>query len=537
MTSAPSPDSERFVVFDTGTQSIRGALIDVDGNVLELVRTPIAPYVSARPGWAEQDPDYYWKQLCATGNELRRSEHFRPDAIRAAAVTVQRGTYVNLDARGRALRPAIVWLDERRAKPSPWAPAPLKLALKLRGVFSTLDAYNRQCYANWIRQHQPDIWKRTHKFLLLSGFFTYKLTGRFADSVGNNVGYLPFDRRTFGWARKRDIVWKLFPIEEEKLPELVPQTDLLGEITPQAAAETGLPEGLPVVASANDKACEILGSGCLSSDPGCVSFGTISTINALVDSYVELEPYLSPYPAAIPGLYYTEIPILRGFWMVRWFREEFGWRERELARERGVAPETLFDEMAVGVPPGSEGLVLHPYWTPFWATSGAGARGSIIGFTGGHTRAHVYRAILEGLAYGLRQGADITRRKLARPFSRLRVSGGGSQSHLAMQITADVLGLPTERPHTFETSALGAAIGAAVGAGCYSGFSAAVACMTRVRDRFEPSPANHELYSELYRRVFLKMGAPLQPLFAELRVIMEERSRRQADPKEGEGWT
>jgi sugar (pentulose or hexulose) kinase len=520
MVSVTSSGNELFAAFDAGTQSIRGALVDVEGNVLDVVRTPIEPYFSDRPGWAEQDPEYYWRMFCETSNQLRLSEHFRPDAIQAVAVTVQRGTYLNLDASGRPLRPAIVWLDERRADGSDWASPIQKLLLKAKGVFQTLDAFNRQCYANWIRQHQPEVWDRTHKFLLLSGFFTYKLTGRFVESLGNNFGYLPIDRGTFRWAEAKNVVSRLFPIEREKLPDLVPQAEVLGEISARASEETGLPEGLPVIASANDKGCEILGSGCLSSDIGCVSFGTISTINALVEEYVELEPFLSPYPAEMPGFSYTEIPVTRGFWMVRWVLEEFGWRERQLAEERGVTPESLFEEMAASVLPGCRGLVLQPHWSPFWATSGHDARGSIIGFTGEHTRAHLYRAILEGLAYGLRHGADITQEKLG-PFERLRISGGGSQSDLAMQITADVFNLPAERPHTFETSALGAAIDAAVGTGHYPDFPTAVRRMTRIRDRFDPIPAHHELYSELYHRVYRQMNDRLRPLSAEIRDIIE----------------
>ncbi len=523
MVSAPPPRHELFAVFDAGTQSIRGALVDVEGNVLDVVRTPIEPYYSERPGWAEQDPDYYWRSFCETSRRLCRSERFRPDAVRAVAVTVQRGTYLNLDAAGRPLRPAIVWLDERRADPSDWASPVLKLILKARGVYSTLDAYNRQCYANWIQQHQPEIWARTHKFVLLSGFFTHRLTGRFVESLGNNFGYLPVERGTFRWAGERDMVSRLFPIERDKLSDLVPQAELLGEVTARAAEETGLPQGLPVVASANDKACEMLGSGCLASNVACISFGTISTINALIDSHVELVPFLSPYPAAMPGFSYTEIPVMRGFWMVRWFREEFGWRERQAAEEREVTPEELFEQMASSVPPGSRGLVLQPYWSPFWVTSGHDARGSIIGFTGEHTRAHLYRAILEGLAYGLRHGADITEDKLGR-FDRLRISGGGSQSDLAMQITADVFNLPAERPHTFETSALGAAIDAAVGTGCYPDFSSAARGMTRIRDRFDPIPANHGLYYELYHRVYREMTDRLRPLSAEIREIIEKAS-------------
>jgi len=507
------------VAFDAGTQSIRAALIDVQGNVLDLVRTPITPYFSRRPGWAEQDPAYLWEKLCETSQRLCRSEHFDRDAVSAATVTTQRGTYVNVDASGEALRPAIVWLDQRQAGPSDWAPPLLKLALRVLGKFARADDYSRRCYANWIREHEPEVWDRTHKYLLLSGYFTYRLTGEFVESLGANSGYLPIDNTTHRWAGERAIESKLFPIERYKLPDLVAQTELLGEITGRASLETGLPPGLPVVAAASDKACEILGAGTLTPDTACLSYGTIATTNAVSDRYVEILPGLPPMPSAVPGQFYTEMPVMRGFWMVTWFREQFGASEERIASDRGTSPEALFDESIREIPPGSEGLLVQPYWSPFWTYCGDEGRGSMIGFTAVHTRAHVYRAILEGIVYELKRGTQATEKGLARRFAGVRVSGGGSRSNVAMQITADVFGVPAERPHTSETSALGAAMDAAVGRGYYADCAGAVAGMTRVRDRFDPIPENHARYDELRTRVYERTYARLEPLFEEIAAI------------------
>ena len=171
---------------------------------------------------------------------------------------------------------------------------------------------------------------------------------------------------------------------------------------------------------------------------------------------------MPPYPGALPGTYNTEVMVYRGFWMVSWFKKEFGLREQQIARERGIAPEALFDELIRDVPPGSMGLTLQPYWSPGINTD-ADAKGAIIGFGDVHTRAHIYRAILEGLGYGLKEGLLVLQKRNKVPITSLRVSGGGSQSDAALQITADIFDLPAERPHTYETSALGAAIDAAVG--------------------------------------------------------------------------
>ncbi len=184
-----------------------------------------------------------------------------------------------------------------------------------------------------------------------------------------------------------------------------------------------------------------------------------------------------------------------------------------MAEAQGIEPETLFDELVQSVPPGSDGLVLQPYWSPGLVFPGPEARGAIIGFSDVTTRAHVYRAILEGLAYALREGAERTAKRSGVAITELRVAGGGSQSEAAMQLTADVFGLPASRPHVYEASGLGAAMDAAVGAGIHADFPAAIRQMTHIRDTFEPQPKVHERYDELYHGVYKQMYKRLQPLY------------------------
>ena len=205
--------------------------------------------------------------------------------------------------------------------------------------------------------------------------------------------------------------------------------------------------------------------------------------------------------------------------MVNWFKEQFGHREQQRALAEDVAPEQLFDQLASSVPPGSMGLMLQPYWTPGIRVPGREAKGAIVGFGDVHTRAHVYRAILEGLAYALREGKERIEKRSGVAITELRVSGGGSQSDCAMQLTADIFGLPTARPHVYETSGLGAAIDAAVGLGLHRDFTTAIGAMTRVGRVFEPVPAHRDVYERLYRRVYLKMYRQLQPLYREIAEI------------------
>jgi sugar (pentulose or hexulose) kinase len=393
------------------------------------------------------------------------------------------------------------------------------LAFKLARMSGTVGYFQAEAEANWIRAYQPDIWAKTHKYLFLSGFLTHRLLGRFVDSVGCQVGYVPFDYKGLRWAKPSDWKWQAVPVDPAMLPELIPPTKPLGEITQEAADATGIPRGLPMIAAAADKACEVIGAGCLEPHIGCLSYGTTATINTTHRRYVEAIPLIPPYPAAVPGAYALEISISRGYWMVSWFKREFGLREQRIAEERGIEPETLFDELVHEVPPGSMGLILQPYWSPGVKVPGPEAKGAIIGFGDVHTRAHIYRAILEGLAYGLREGKERCERRTRVKMTELRVAGGGSQSNAAMQITADIFGLPTARPHIYEASGLGAAIDAAVGLGLHPNFEAAVREMTREECTFEPNPETAQAYNGHYQHVYQKMYRKLRPLYKEIQHI------------------
>lgn len=504
---------------DNGTQSVRAMLFDPAGNLHGLSRVEIEPYVSAEPGWAEQDADYYWQAVAQACQQLWQQVSIDKQQIKGVSVTTQRGTVLHVDQQGRALRPAIVWLDQRLADVSKPLPNPWHWLFKLAGVSGIVDYFRGQAEVNWVAQHQPDIHAKTHKVLLLSGYLNYQLSGRFVDSTASCVGYLPFDYKKLRWASKRDWKWQALAVRPEQLPELFAPGELLGHVHAAASAQTGLPEGLPIIAAAADKACEVLGAGAVDEHIACLSYGTTATINTTRSKYLEVTRLIPAYPAAIPKHFTTEVMIYRGFWMVSWFKREFGLREQQRAERLAVSVESLFDELIAQVPAGSMGLMLQPYWSPGVREPGPDAKGAIIGFGDVHTRAHIYRAILEGLAYGLRQGKEQIEKRSGVPIRCLRVSGGGSQSDAVLQITADIFGLPVERPHTIETSGLGAAIICMVAVGLQPDFTTAVQSMTRSAEVFYPDQQNHMLYDKLYREVYCKMYRRLQPLYRSIRRI------------------
>jgi sugar (pentulose or hexulose) kinase len=508
-----------ILAIDHGTQSVRALLFDLRGTLLAKSRVLIGAYVSQSPGLAEQDPEVFWQAVCQACQDLWQIPGVDKQSIAGVALTTQRSTVIHVDERGRPLRPAIVWLDQRRTSGLNPVGGWWGLAFRVAGMTGTVGYLQAEAEANWIRTHQPEIWSRTHKYLFLSGYLTYKMVGMFVDSVGCQVGYVPFDYKRLAWSGPSDWKWQAVPMDKAILPDLIPPANVLGEITREAAEATGLPIGLPLIAAAADKACEVIGAGCLAPHIACLSYGTSATINTTHRRYVEVIPLIPPYPAAVPDAYSLEIQVYRGYWMVSWFKREFGQPEQHLAREMGIEVEDLFDEMVNTVPPGSLGLTLQPFWSPGLRVPGPEAKGAVIGWGDAHTRAHLYRSILEGLAYALREGAERTSKRSGVAVTEVRVAGGGSQSAAAMQLTADIFGLPVYRPHLFEASGLGAAIDAAVGLGLHADFTTAVSEMTHLGVSFEPNPNNHRIYDELYHRVYLQMYGRLRPLYEEIRDI------------------
>jgi len=511
--------AENLLSIDVGTQSVRVLLFDPRGKLIAKHRVPYEPYYSDSPGLAEQRPQLFWESICLACQGLWKNPEVKKDSIAAVALTTQRATMINVDEKGEPLRPAIIWLDQRRTEGQPPLGGVWGTLFAVAGASETVAYLQAEAEANWIRTHQPEIWKKTHKYLIISGYLTHLLTGRFVDSVGCQVGYIPFDYKSQNWESRKGWKWQAIPMDPKVLPDLIPQGKVLGEISAKASEATGIPARLPLIAAAADKACEVLGSGGLEPHVACLSYGTTATINTTHEKYIEVIPLIPPYPAAVPMLYNFEIMIFRGYWMVSWFKQEFGLREQRIAEEKGVEPEVLFDDLVKSVPPGSQGLVLQPYWSPGLRFPGPEARGAIIGFGDSHTRAHIYRAMLEGLAYALREGKEKTEKRSGVKITDLRIAGGGSQSNAAMQLTADIFGIPAGRPHVYEASGLGAAMDAAVGAGVHRDFKAAVSEMTHLGDVFEPNKETQAVYERLYREVYLKMYSKLKPLYQEIREI------------------
>lgn len=504
-------EKEFVMAVDSGTQSVRAIVYDMEGNEVAKAQAPHEPYFSLKPGWAEQRPEDYWEKFCKVTNEVTKSKNFDPKKLSGLGITTQRSNIIPVDKNGTPLRNSIIWLDQRYTENPPPVNTKIKLLFGLMGKSKFINFIQKNSRFTWIYTYEPDIYKKTHKFCQVTSWFVKKLTDKFRDSCAMYVGYWPLEYKKFDWY-KIDEIMGLFNLTRDHLPDIYKPHEILGQVTKKASQETGLPEGLPVIVGAGDKQSESLGSGAITPDIGNISFGTATTLEIVTKKYLEdgKSRYFT-WCSAMPDAWNLECFIYRGFWMVRWYTQQMGQREAIEAKKRNVAPEVIFDEVIKDIPPGSLGLMLQPYWTPL--PSLEFGKGSIIGFGSAHTRAHIYRAILEGIGYELRRLGELAQDKTKVPLKEIRVGGGGSKSDMAVQIAADIFNLPTKRMKTYETCALGAAIDAAVGTGMFADFDEAVGAMVKTGDEFTPDKKSHEIYDELFKDVYMKTYDSLAPLY------------------------
>ena len=497
---------------DLGTQSVRAMLVDKDGNILHKTQHKYEkPYYSLHPGWAEQKPSVYWDAVCDVAGRLKNEAGETWHSIIAVTVTTIRDTWLCVDRDGKPLRDFIVWLDKRQCDMKEPLPAFKSLLFSMAGMKDTADMLRSASSCNWIMENEREIWEKTHKFLMVSGYLTFMLTGRMVDSVANMIGHIPFNSKTRTWMDKKELNRCIFDIEAEKLTELLEPGETLGRITAAAASQTGIPEGLPLIATGSDKGCETLGLSCLRPDSAAIGLGTTATIQFTIDRYMEPLPFIPAYPAVLKGHYNPEVQVYRGYWLISWFKNEFAAKEVEEAARLGTAPEELLNGMLKKIPAGCEGLVFQPYFTP--GVNMPKARGAIIGFSDVHTRAHIYRAIIEGINFALMDGLYTMQRRGKVSIQKLFIAGGASQSDEICQITASMFGLPVYRIQTYEATGLGSSIVAFAAMGVYADANEAVAKMVRIKDEFLPNQKERETYKYLFDEVFSKVFGKLLPLY------------------------
>ena len=503
------------LTIDFGTQSLRVALINKEGEIEEIIKRKYEPpYFSKENGYAEQKPDFYYDMLVEALKELSKVVKNKLNRIKGATIACFRDSSVQLDKNNKPVRDTILWLDQRMAKGSEKIPALYNFLFKAVGMNNTIKLNRSRTPAHWIKENEPEVWAKTEKYVNISTYLIYKLTGNLADSAASMTGHFPINFKNRKWYKEGAMKGVIFGIPSRMLPELKQPCEELGVISEEIAKATGLPQGIKLFASGSDKACETLGLGALSKDMGAISYGTASTIEVSNQKYHEPEPFLPAYPAAVPNWYNMEVQVYRGYWMLSWFTKNFAAEVINESKLQKMAVEEMLNKDLERIPPGSDGLVLQPYWGP--GLRRPLAKGAIVGFSDIHTREHLYKAIIEGIAYALKEGLESIEKSQKHKVKELMISGGGSQSDAICQITADIFGLPVSRVQTYETTSLGAAISAFVALGEFKDVEEAMKAMSHKSVTFTPNKENVEQYNFLYKEVYLNMYPRLKKIHREL---------------------
>lgn len=457
-------EKKYIVGIDGGSQSTKIVIFDVDGNIVGEGKEELRPMHLEEGGVVEHPGDDLWESLCVAAQKAMEQFGVRKNNIVGIGLGSIRCCRVLLKEDGTLAQPVISWMDKRVAAP-------------------------------YIHDN-PEVKYVTST----NGYLTHRLTGEFKDNIGNNFGQWPVDYEKWDWSRDEEVI-KNFNIPREMLLDPVKPGDLLGRITKEASEKTGFPEGLPLFATTSDKAVEGLGAGLIKDTSAFISLGTyISSMVTGNDMPQDAVSYWG-IMSSIPEKYaYEGYGIRRGMWTVSWFKDLLGEKISIRSNYQGISEEEYLNEQATHVPAGSDGLItvldwLANPWEPF-------KRGVMIGFNAHHDYRYMYRSILEGIAYTMKNNVTNMTSELGKEIDEVIITGGGSNSDLFMQIFADVFNLPVKRNVVNGSASVGAAINAAVGLGIYSNYEEAVEKMVKVKDIFTPIPENVAIYKRLNEEVY-----------------------------------
>jgi xylulokinase len=477
---------------DVSTTATKAVLQDAEGTV-KAVGTSAYPYETPRPLWSEQDPARWWN---ATGIAVRAAldaADADATAVQAVGLTGQMHGLVALDARDEVLRPAILWNDQRTADECDSireiVGRPRLIAITGNDALPGFTAPKLL----WLQRHEPEVWARVAHVLLPKDFVRLRLTGEHAMDKADGSGTILFDLAARDWSSE---VLEALGIEGRWLPRTYEGPTITGTVTRTEAAASGLRPGTPVAAGGGDQAAAAVGLGSVASGISSLSLGTSGVVFTTTDGpTVEPEGRLHAFCHAVPNRWHLMGVMLSAAGSLRWFRD---------ALAPGVAFEELVEE-AAHAPPGSDGLLFLPYLTgertPYPDPL---ARGAFVGLTVNHGRAHLTRAVLEGVAFGMRDSLELMRSAGLPPPSEIRATGGGIRSDLWRQILADVLGAAIVTTSSAEGAAQGAATLAAVGAGWFDTVQDACRALVRIGEPTLPSEAAgaythaYARYRELY---------------------------------------
>lgn len=488
---------------DVGTSGVKTALFDLDGNVRCQITRPLT-VTYKRPGWAEQSPDDWWSAICSATREIAGRMDIREGDILGIGIDGQSWSAIPVRHGEGALGSTPIWMDTRCEDIC----RELGDAVGRKRIFDVCGNPLMPSYTLpkvvYLKRNSPEVYAAADAILQSNGYIAYKLTGEFSQDVCQGYGWQCFDMRKGAWDYA---LAEAFGIDRRLLPEIVPCDRVIGHVTREAALECGLPAGIPVVAGALDAACGTLGAGVIEPGQTQEQGGQAGGMSICMDEYIADERLILSFHA-IPGRWLLQGGTVGGGGALNWFERELGEKERLMAREMGGNSFEQLSREAGEIPAGSEGLTFLPYMagerSPLWNPH---AKGVFFGLDYTKTRAHMARAVMEGVAYSVRHNVEIALSRGAH-VGEMRAMGGSANSVVWTQLKSDVLARPFVVPDSDNATTLGAALLAGVGVGAYSGYEEAVERTVRVRRRHEPDAKVGKVYDAGYER-YIALGEAL----------------------------
>jgi len=479
---------------DIGTIGAKVALFDLTGRVIASIGKEY-PTVHPRPKYAEQDPESWWKAVKESVQQVLFISNIASRNIAAIGVSSMTITVLPLARDGKPLYPAIIWTDARPEEQCTWIKKKIGAELIANITCNQITPLYASAKILWLKQHKPKIFDRTYKFLQANGYVNLKLTGKFTMDLSNITLTGLGDAKQRKWSAD---FCEMLGIPLEKLPKIYNSTQIIGEVTKKAAKETGLAEGIPVIAGANDVNVAALAAGVIKPGQVFVDVGHATNLAVCVDQAL-YHPDLILSDSVSPNLWFTGGVASYTGASVRWFRDTFGMPEIQAARLLNCDPFDLMNLEVEKTEPGAGGLIFLPHLGSFLTPLGnPNAKGLFFGLTLNTTKSHIIRAIFEGSAYSLHYNIQKVISAGINVSEKVRITGGGSKSKVWNQIRADITNRVFLLPQNPMGSVLGSAILAGVGAGLYPDIREAVKSIVKEEMNFEPRFKYRQRYKELF---------------------------------------
>ncbi len=500
-----------ILAHDLGTTGDKATLWDSDGQVRA---GSFYGYDTEMPrlGWAEQNPNDWWRAVCVSTRRLLASSSVQPAEVACICFSGQMMGCVAVDRQARPLRNAIIWADNRAVDE-----AQTIAGIGPETIYRATGHRVGPSYSGskmlWIRRREPDIFAQVHTFLQAKDFIVARLTGRFVTDYSDACGTLLYDLLGRQWSAQ---ILDAIELDRILLPELHASTDIVGEVTTQIAGEVGLAAGTPVVIGAGDGVCAAAGAGVVREGSAYTYLGSSAWIGMATRRPI-FDPAMRTFTFAhlVPGMYTPTGAMQAAGAAYQWLRDTLCLAEKDAAAQQNVSPYELMNAQAEQSPPGAHGLLCLPYLmgerSPRWNPR---ARGAFIGLTIKHTRADMIRAVLEGVTFNLRGVLEAFEQQGAQ-IPAMRVIGGGARGRIWRQIMADVYKRPVQRPALLEeATSMGAALAGGVGVGLFRDFAIAEQ-LTPIADTALPDPQAAAVYDRLYA-AFNRAYDALLPVYDDL---------------------